>query len=354
MSSLNEKYWRSLSEYAGAGLSPALCAAGGASASQEDGLSRRRWLQLMGASLALAGAGGCRWEKTELLPVEKRPPGRTPGKLERFATAMDFGGSALGLLVTCVDGRPIKVEGNPKHPYSRGATNAYAQAAILELYDPDRSKNIIERTPEGDQVRAWDEFAAMAKTHFGRFRKAGGAGLAVLSAASRSPTLWAMRKKLLETYPQAQWHDFEPFETKESAYWRAQYSLDKADVIVSIDADLFGTDPAAVRYAHDFAKRRDAAHGMMSRLYVVESCYTITGAMADHRLALREQHVAAFLGQLIAELKTTAPCAPQDRCPAGRAVCAGLGQRYSRPPRDVRVRRRPTTAGSRAAENRGP
>ena len=106
-----------------------------------DGLSRRRWLQLMGASLALAGAGGCRWEKTELLPFAKRPPGRTPGKVEKFATAMELGGSALGLMVTCVDGRPIKIEGNPKHPSSLGATNAFAQAAILELYDPDRSKN---------------------------------------------------------------------------------------------------------------------------------------------------------------------------------------------------------------------
>jgi molybdopterin-containing oxidoreductase family iron-sulfur binding subunit len=306
MSSLNEKYWRSLSEYECTGRRPAPCDAAGSPA-QEDGLSRRRWLQLMGASLALAGAGGCRWEKTELLPMEKRPSGRTPGKLERFATAMDFGGSALGLVVTCVDGRPIKIEGNPKHPYSLGATNAYAQAAILELYDPDRSKNIVERTPGGDQVRMWDEFAAFAKAHFAKLRKAGGEGLAILSEASSSPTLGTMRKKMLEAFPKAKWHEFEPLETKESADGRAQYSLDKAEVIVSLGADLFGTDPAAVRYAHDFGKSRDASPGKMSRLYVVESCYTITGAMADHRLALREQQIAAFLGQLVAELKATKP-----------------------------------------------
>ena len=145
----------------------------------------------MGASLALASAGGCRWEKTELRPFAKRPPGRTPGKIEKFATAMELGGSALGLMVTCVDGRPIKIEGNPKHPYSLGATNAFAQAAILELYDPDRSKNIIERTSEGDQVRTWDEFAAFAKQHFGELRKTGGEGFAVLAEPSSSPTLWS-------------------------------------------------------------------------------------------------------------------------------------------------------------------
>ncbi len=207
MSSLNEKYWRSLSEYGcGAGVPPASKSAGGTPTTQ-DGLSRRRWLQLMGASLALAGAGGCRWEKTELLPMDKRPPGRIPGKLERFATAMDLGGSALGLLVTCVDGRPIKVEGNPKHAYSLGATNVYAQAAILELYDPDRSKNIIERTPQGHLVRTWDEFAAFAKTHFGRLRKTGGEGLAVLSDNSSSDTLATLLERLQRELPKAKCYD---------------------------------------------------------------------------------------------------------------------------------------------------
>ena len=99
---------------------------------------------------------------------------------------MELGGSALGLMVTCVDGRPIKIEGNPKHPASLGATNAFAQAAILELYDPDRSKNLIERTPEGDVVRTWDEFAAFAKQHFGDLHKTGGEGFAILAEPSSS------------------------------------------------------------------------------------------------------------------------------------------------------------------------
>ena len=214
MSSVNKHYWRSVEEYCGAGVSPALSDAGGTPAPQDDGLSRRRWLQLMGASLALAGAGGCRWEKTELLPFAKRPPGRTPGKVEKFATAMELGGSALGLMVTCVDGRPIKIEGNPKHPSSLGATNAFAQAAILELYDPDRSKNLIERTPEGDVVRTWDEFAAFAKQHFGELRKTGGEGFAILAEPSSSPTLKTMRGSCSDVFPKAKWYEYEPIQTE--------------------------------------------------------------------------------------------------------------------------------------------
>ena len=234
-----------------------------------------------------------------------------PGKIEKFATAMELGGSALGLLVTCVDGRPIKIEGNPKHPYSLGATNAYAQAAILELYDPDRSQHIIEKTPQGDQVRTWDEFAAFAKRHFGELRKTGGEGFAILAEPSGSLTLAALRKDLLDMLPKAKWYEYGPIETKESIAGRIHYALDKVDIVVSIDADLFGTHPAAVRYAHDFAKRREATDGTMNRLYVVESCFTITGAMADHRLALRDREIATFVTRLIQELYATEPLKPQ-------------------------------------------
>src|SRR3990172_7741161 len=135
------------------------------------GVSRRRWLQLMGASLALAGVGGCRYERAEILPFSNRPADRTPGKPERFATAMDLAGSAVGLVVTCVDGRLIKIEGNPDHPASLGATDALAQAAVLELYDPDRSQHVVEnggsRRAPTDQplvgarwsVRTWQQFS---------------------------------------------------------------------------------------------------------------------------------------------------------------------------------------------------
>ena len=141
---------------------------------------------------------GCRWEKREIRPFAKRPADRVPGEFQRFATTMDIAGEALGLLVTCVDGRPIKVEGNPEHPSSRGATNAFAQAAILELYDPDRSKEIIHRIDGREEVRTWVEFSAFAREHFATLKKDGGAGLRVLSEDSSSPTLARLRGELLE------------------------------------------------------------------------------------------------------------------------------------------------------------
>jgi molybdopterin-containing oxidoreductase family iron-sulfur binding subunit len=261
------------------------------------GISRRRWLQLMGASIALAGTAACRWEKREILPFDKRPANRTPGTLEHFASAMDLGGAALGLMVTCVDGRPIKVEGNPKHPYSLGATNAYAQAAILELYDPDRSGNIVQKTGQGDEVKTWDEFSAFVRPHFGELRKDGGHGLAVLSEVNTSPTLAKQRQQLSADFPKAVWVDYEPV-TNESGDLRTHLYLDKAEVIVSLDADLFGDHPAAVKLARDFASGREGADGKMNRLYVVESCYSITGAMADHRMAIRSAEIARFTKML--------------------------------------------------------
>jgi Fe-S-cluster-containing dehydrogenase component len=259
----------------------------------------------MGASLALAEAGACRWEKAEILPFAHRPPERTPGKPQRFATAMDLAGSAIGLLVTCIDGRPIKIEGNPKHPASLGATDALAQAAILELYDPDRSKDIVEQAGVEEIVRTWEEFTEFARSHFGRLRKAGSAGFRVLAEASSSPTLAALRRRLLQEFPQAGWHEYEPVSGAAGPY-RPQLALDRAEVIVALDADLFGSHPMAVRYARDFAGRRDAAAAEMSRLYAVESRYSITGAAADHRLpvpsakigplvTLLEQEIAALL-----------------------------------------------------------
>jgi molybdopterin-containing oxidoreductase family iron-sulfur binding subunit len=261
----------------------------------------------MGASLALAGVGGCRWEKEEVLPFVNRPADRTPGKRKRYATAMDLAGSAIGLLVTSVDGRPIKIEGNPEHPHSLGATHPWAQAAILELYDPDRSRAIIE----GEQERRWDAFAAYAREHFGGLRKTGGAELCILSEAHGSPTLAAMRSELRKAFPDARWYEHEPVsrdnerEGSRLAFgqpYRAHYALDRANVIVCLDADLLGSHPASVQYARQFAQGREVVDASMSRLYAVESCYSITGAAADHRLALSPAGVRRFTLALWAKL----------------------------------------------------
>ena len=292
------RYWRSLADLNDTAEFRKFLEAEFPAETESGGMTRRRWLRLMGASLALAGASGCRWEKAEILPFAERPPGRTPGKPQRFATAMDLAGSAVGLLVTCVDGRPIKIEGNPKHPASLGATDAIAQAAILQLYDPDRSRDFIEKTRGDGTVRSWADFTRFARPHFDQLRKTGGAGLRVLAEASSSLTLQRLRGKLLKTFPQSKWHEYEPIspdnEWAERIPFRVLLHLDRAKVIVCLDADPLGSHPAAVQYAADFAKGREVTDGKMNRLYAIESCLSLTGAAADHRLAVPSRDVGAF------------------------------------------------------------
>ncbi|MEE8452187.1 MAG: TAT-variant-translocated molybdopterin oxidoreductase [Thermoguttaceae bacterium] len=300
-------YWRSLSQLADTEEFRAFLESEFPAVADIEGVSRRRWLQLMGASLVLAGATGCRWEKEEIRPFVDRPANRTPGRTQRYATAIDLGGSAVGLSVTTVDGRPIKIEGNPKHPASLGATDATAQAAILEFYDPDRNQNVYRKTGAQRTVRSWDDFAEFARSHFGTLREKRGEGFRILARADSSPTLAAMRAKLLEAFPRAEWHQYEPIcddhqraGTKAAIGMpcRPQFALDEARVIVGLDADLLGSHPAAVRYAGDFATGREVVDGQMNRLYVVESCLSITGASADHRLALRSEQIGAFVTAL--------------------------------------------------------
>ena len=177
---MGKEYWRSLDELADTPEFRALVEKEFPGLAEEllSPQTRRAFLKVMGASLGVAGLAACRWPKETILPFAHRPEGRIPGVPQQFATAMDLGGAAIGLLVTGYDGRPVKVEGNPLHPISRGAATAFAQASILELYDPDRSRQVLRR--EGGQTFAssWDEFTAFAGPHFGKLRAKGGAGLA--------------------------------------------------------------------------------------------------------------------------------------------------------------------------------
>ena len=282
-------------------------------AEDPSGWSRRRWLQLMGASLTLAAMGGCRWEKREIVPMDNQPAGQVPGVPERFATAMDLGGVATGLLVTSFDGRPIKIEGNPKHPQSLGATDSFCQAAILQLYDPDRSESPRQHSDEGMVARSWDEFAGFAKPHFAALKKAAGSGFRILAQASSSPTLAALRARLLREFPQAVWHEYEPISRDNERagsqlafgtekIYRTQLAVEKAKVILCLDADPLGTHPASVQYIRAFAKGREVVHGTMNRLYAVEGCFSLTGAAADHRLALPSHLVAAVAARVEKEI----------------------------------------------------
>lgn len=311
-------YWRSLDELADTPRFRAILEQEfpGGAWERMDAPSRRQFLKLMGASIALAGMTGCRWPKEEIVPYTHRPEGMTPGVPQRFATAMEVGGVATGLLVTSYDGRPIKVEGNPSHPFSQGAASAIHQASVLELYDPDRSRAVVRR--EGEEVleQNWDRFAAFGKEHFAELRKKKGKGLAILSEATSSPSVARLRKKLYKIMPEAFWFEYEPvsWDNEREAMrkvadkpFRPQYHLDEADVIVCLDADPLMEHPAALRYARDFAKGRRADGGKMNRLYVVESSYSLTGAMADHRLAVQSSRIGAIAYQLIEKLLVSDP-----------------------------------------------
>jgi molybdopterin-containing oxidoreductase family iron-sulfur binding subunit len=151
---VGKEYWRSLDELADTPEFRSLVEKEFPGLAEEllSPQTRRAFLKVMGASLGVAGLAACRWPKETILPFARGPEGRIPGAPQQFATAMDLGGAAIGLLVTSFDGRPVKVEGNPLHPISRGAATAFAQASILELYDPDRSKQVLRR--EGGQVFA--------------------------------------------------------------------------------------------------------------------------------------------------------------------------------------------------------
>ena len=319
-------HWRSLADLHNLPEYRAFAEAEFPETADPGGINRRRWLQVMGASFALAGVAGCETKRQEVLPFAHRPQGRIPGKPQQYATAMDLSGHAIGLLVTSVDGRPIKVEGNPEHPQSLGGSHMLAQAAVLELYDPDRSQNLVQLAAQGPMIQSgepgqgkWTGFDAFLREHVAKVKEKRGAGFAVLSEASSSPTLGRLRARLRKDFPEARWVVYEPLTDDHavegsrlafgSAY-RTQLDLKTAGVIVALDADLLGSHPAALRYARDFSQGRAVVDGHMNRLYAVESSYSITGASADHRLPLRSGDVAALLGRLV-QLVTSLLESPQ-------------------------------------------
>jgi len=273
---------------------------------------RRHFLKVMGASMALAGLGltGCRrWPEEHVMPYAHRPEGRMPGVPVHYASGMELGGVGYGLLVTSYDGRPIKVEGNPEHPATRGATSAIMQASILNLYDPDRS-----RFPRHNGEQAtWDEFAAWAKEHFDDLASRRGRRLAFLTEATSSPSAERMKQKLQDRFPAAEWYEYESVNNDNVRQGsvmafgepqRTHYHLEHARTIVSLDADFLLTHPDAVRMAREYAagRRADDAAKSMNRLYVCEGTFSLTGANADHRYPMRSADVAVVAARLAARL----------------------------------------------------
>ena len=269
-----------------------------------DPVSRRRFVQVMGASLAMAGLTGCdvlRWPKKQILPFAQRPEGYKPGTAQYYATAMELGGVGLGLLVTASDGRPRKIEGNPSHPESLGATTPYAQASVLGLYDPDRSARVVKKGSEA--AGSWDQFVTELAPRFAQHRRDKGLKLSVLCEATSSPTVEALRRELADECPRLRWYEYEPVATdnaREGARmvfgspFRTHLRIDRADVIVALDADLFSEHAAGVRHSREFARRRKPSDRAMNRLYSVESTFSITGGMADIRQPLQAGQILHF------------------------------------------------------------
>ncbi|MBM4361233.1 MAG: TAT-variant-translocated molybdopterin oxidoreductase [Deltaproteobacteria bacterium] len=293
---------------------------------------RRRFMQLMGASFALAGATGCRWEEDKILPFTRRPEGVTPGEARYFATSMDIGGFVAGLRVRSYDGRPIKIEGNPNHPDSLGAAGVFHQASLLELYDPDRSRGFATYAGGKRTAATLDEFKTAAKALFGGLRSAGGRGLRVLSGTSSSPSVADMKRRLLAALPEAKWVEYEAVSTDNvrlgselalgSAY-RVLHQLDRAKVVLSLDGDFLGAGRSQLRVAPGFMASRRPESGDMNRLYVVESAFSTTGGIADHRLPLRSELVKAFAVALDA-LVSARVSAPAEAGPAQARPAAGF------------------------------
>ena len=312
-----KEYWRSLEELADSPILEEFVNREFPHAADEwnDPVERRTFLKVMGASLALAGLSGCVIQPPEkVIPYVKQPEEEVPGKGLFFATAYSLSGVATPLLVRSNEGRPTKVEGNPDHPSNSGcsSTDIFSQASLLTLYDPDRSQTPLNL----GETRAWTSFVAEIR---GLIEKEGdglkakrGAGLRILTETVTSPSLGAQLKQVLTDFPEAKWHQYEPVNRDNARAGavmafgqdvRPTYDFSKADRILSLGSDFLNAWPGNLRYARDYAAgRRENGQGngvsvetesKMSRLYVVETTPTITGANADHRFSVKPGEMEA-------------------------------------------------------------
>jgi MoCo/4Fe-4S cofactor protein with predicted Tat translocation signal len=292
-----------------------------------DPKGRRNFLKLMSASLALAGVGACTKQPPEsIIPYVRQPEEIIPGRPLFFASAIPMAGIAQPVLVESHMGRPTKIEGNPEHPASLGATDVLTQATVLDLYDPDRAQTLTER----GEVRPWGAFVTRIQTTLNAQRARQGAGLRFLTPPITSPSLAELLGTILRDFPQARWHVYDAVARPGSASTPGTqpiYHFDRADVIVSLDADFLGCGAGSVRYVHDFADRRRLSEDRktMNRLYAVESTPTLTGAKADHRLPVAASDVEGFARQLTSALGAgTADGGSQQ--PAGTPQAAEIGR----------------------------
>ena len=307
-----------------------------------EGVSRRSFLQLASASLALAGLTGCTRQPIEkIVPYVRKPEELIPGKPLFYATALTHEGYATGVLAESHMGRPTKIEGNPDHPASLGATDVFAQAAVLTLYDPARSQAISR----AGRATTWGGFTAELSQALRAQEALGGAGIRLLTGTVTSPTVADQIQQLRTRFPNLRWHRWEPAGHRQGyaaavrAFGRpvdTRYDFSKADVVLAIDSDRLTQGPGSVRYQRDFASRRrmranqpraNQPQQPVSRVYCVESQPTNTSTVSDHRLQLAPADVQAFVLALAQRLGVAggAPAAlPQKAAEVLAAVLADL------------------------------
>jgi MoCo/4Fe-4S cofactor protein with predicted Tat translocation signal len=306
-----KQYWRTLEELAGdPHFEDLLHREFPRQASEwDETVDRRNFLKLAAASLALAGISGCRKPEQLLVPYVNQPDGMILGRPQFYATAMPFGADAIGVLVESHEGRPTHVTGNPDHPSSLGGTDVITQASVLNLYDPDRAQTATYL----GEIRAWSDFLKAANSFVDKAKILGGANFRILTGTVTSPTLAAQIENVLKHVPGSKWHQWEPAESDGAReggklafghYVSTVYRPEKADVILSLDADFLASGPGHIGYMKQFYRRRKLSgpSDTMNRLYVVEPTPSVTGSSADHRLPLKPSEVEQFARALAAKL----------------------------------------------------
>ena len=321
-----KKYWRSLEELADTPEFREFVAREFPQQAEgwNDPIERRTFIKLMGASLALAGLSGCVFQPPEkIVPYVKQPEDQVPGKALFFATAAPLFGAATPVLVRSNEGRPTKIEGNPDHPNNRptdfppedpirdqrgsSATDIFAQASILGLYDPDRSPTLTYR----EAISTWNAFVGEMRSIVDEQRPKQGAGIRFLTEPIISPTLGAQMRELLTLFPQAKWHQYEPANRDNARAGAVMalgqpvnttYRFDLAQRVLSLDCDFLSCLPGSLRYAREFMARRriTETNKEMNRLYVVETTPSNTGAVADHAWTVKPSDLRRIADELTA------------------------------------------------------